>query len=619
MTSRLQKLQTLVYVPAVTTIAAQAAYCITEAREQSYSGLLWGQPYAPPVQPLRNIFPPAGSGVYLGATGNYGAYGSYRPYAPAQVPVKTCYPAIPGRAGSQASISYVDNFGWSSGGRSIAPVPDAGYFTATLPPSPLGVQLGFIGAAPAYYFSEMVHSLVVRHDELTVVERGSVVAGPFTVPPSVVAKIQREAGVVTYWADGEMLYTSAEGSAGELYGGALLYSTIDYVDSPNISEVTQSSASLVAPSLVSAIGETAGNFARLTLPRLHLSAELMAVQGLIKCGVELQGLTLAVSEMAETQWAIMNIPALALRAELVNAEIVPDNFIGLTAPLTLTASLRDGGAIYFSADIRLALVVSESSDFIKLDTRLPIVPSLLSLEPYLPADTADGSDAAVLADWGSLESALLLIAMDSVELGDTASLVMVLELVGMDSLSIEESASFGSIINLLAMEQVAVMSHASTARKQAIQYAVNYITGALTTYSEFDFTGFTHSAGRAFAWNADGLYRLGTDRNNSEVIRALVDFGATDYGDSHIKRTDTAFVGVRTDGACYLRMIADDEVERIYSLVGGGNQKRASLAKGVSSRYWNVRLELTDASFATIDSVELEVGVSQRRSFNRRN
>jgi len=627
MANRLQKLQKLVYVPAVPAIQAQAAYCVTKMVDQSYSGLQAGQPSSPPAQPsvyLWRVSVDDGSydAAYGGLPAGYSGVkssSSYSPYAPAQVPVKTCYPAIMGRAGAPARTDAFDNFGWNAGARSITPIPDSGFVTAVLPPSPFGVQLGLIGRSPSYYYSEMAHSLVVRHDALTIVEYGTVVAGPFVVPASVSVRIQRSAGEVSYWAAGAKLYTSSEASAGEAYAGAVLYSVLDYADNPVIGEVIAPISFTVAmPSLVSAIGEVDYNAALTVLPALQLTAVLEAVQGLIKCGVELQGLALAVSESALAQWVNSTMPALSLRAELVNAEVIPDNFTGLTAPLTLTASLRDGGAIYFSADINLAFAVSETSSIMTVNAILPVVPQLIAVSPYLPADTAEGSDAAVLADWGSLESALLLIAIDSLDIGSSASLVMVLELAGMDSLSIGEHASFGSIITLLAMEQVAVMSHASSARQQALQYAVNYMTGALTTYHDFDFAGFTSNAGRAFAWNASGLYRLGVERDSGEVISALVDFGATDYGDSHIKHAELAFVGVRTDGECYLRLTADDEAERVYSLVGGGNLKRAQLAKGVTSRYWNVRLELTDASFVTIDSVELEVGVTQRRSFNRR-
>jgi hypothetical protein len=211
---------------------------------------------------------------------------------------------------------------------------------------------------------------------------------------------------------------------------------------------------------------------------------------------------------------------------------------------------------------------------------------------------------------------MLLVAMDSLDAGSTADLVIVLELSGLDGLGFSDSTSLGSIVEILAMQQISIMGHAGAARRQALQYAVNYMTGALTTYQDFDFIGFTQHEGDAYAWRKDGLYRLGVD--GQESMQLLADFGATDYAEARLKRAAMGFVGVRTDGECYLRITADDEVERVYKLVGNGNQKRASLAKGVESRYWNVRLELTDASFATVDNIELEVGVTQRRSFTRR-
>lgn len=619
MANRLGKLQKLVYVPAIPAIAGQAAYCVTRTQSQSFSGNGFGGGSAAAVQP--SIYS-SNDGYYDQLPDGYAGIGggfNYSPYAPAQVTVKTCYPAIPGRAGTPARLDTLENFGWNAGARSSAKIPDNGYFSGVLPPSPVGVQFGLIGRSPIHDYSEMAHSLVVRYGALTVVERGKTVAGPFAVPSGATVKVQRLNGRVTYWANGTELYTSTEASAGDIYGGALLYSAIDYVNSPEVGAVTAPIAfSAALPSLLLAVSESALNQALLKLPGIRLAAQLDLVSGVDSFAAEFPGVVLAVSESAAVSMVSASLPALSLRAELVNAEAIPDNFIGVLAPTVLSANLLAGAAISFSADLRFCLAVSEQASFIKVDANLPTLVRMSAREPYLPENTMDGSEAAVVADFSVLESALLLIAMDGIDVGDTASLVLVLELTGMDGLSIGEHASFGSVVSLLAMEQVAVNSHAEAARQQALQYAVNYLTGALTTYQDFDFAGFTQNAGRAFAWNSSGLYQLGADRDDGEVINALVDFGATDYADAHQKRMDMAFIGVRTDGECYLRLYADDGVERLYQLVGGGNQKRAALAKGVSSRYWNVRLELVDASFATIDNVELQVGVTQRRSFSRR-
>jgi hypothetical protein len=85
-----------------------------------------------------------------------------------------------------------------------------------------------------------------------------------------------------------------------------------------------------------------------------------------------------------------------------------------------------------------------------------------------------------------------------------------------------------------------------------------------------------------------------------------------------VKRLDTAYLGVRTDGQVFVRVVADDGRERIYRAAGQANVRRSNLGKGVAGRYWNLKLELVDASFCEVDSIELSVGATIRRGFGLR-
>lgn len=616
MANRLSKLQKLVYVPAVAPVAARSAYCVGIGSYQSSSGIDFGSGSVAPVQPESKVVATFKDGKVT-YTISY-TETNYSSYAPKQVTQQVCYPAVKAKAGSPARIDVLDNFGWDAGARSIAPIPSSGYFRAQLPPSPIGVQVGFCRQGFASNYSEMTHSLIARRDQFTVVEAGSQVFGPAALPASSVFEVRRAGGLVSYRVNGDEVYQSAAPSSGEIYGGALLYAATDYVDSPAIGEVgVPISFAMELPALVSAISDDPDyNLAQLTMPALSLQATLDPVKGDIQFSATLPAMVCAISQSATYNAVSARLPAVTLRATLGRVEEVPNNFIAVTPPLVVSAMLRSGPALECRIELPFAFVAADIAVYNRVDAELPLRLSMRTQETYLPSDMVDGSEGVVAADVHSLELAMLLVGIDSLEVGGSASLVFVLELAGMDSLSFADSASIGSIIEMLAMEQVSIMGHAGAARQQALQYAVNYLTGALTTYQDFDFLGFTHHEGQAFAWRKDGLYRIGVE--GEETMRLLVDFGATDYAEARLKRAGAGFVGVRTDGECYLRITTDDEVERVYKLIGNGNQKRATLAKGVESRYWNVCLELTDASFATLDNIELEVGVTQRRSFTRR-
>lgn len=614
MANRLQKTPRLVYVPAVAAVPTRPAYCVTRQVTGNSSGLNFSGSSSGGYQPTGQI--PAG---WSGISDPNGYGTSYSPFKPVTRTEQVCYPAVPGRAAVPARIDQFDSIGWNGGGRTISPVPNEGYFRCTLPPSPIGVQVGLSGRTFQHVYSSMRHSIVARREEYSIVEFGATVFGPAALPAGAVVEIRRSLGVVTYLINDEPVYQSAVPSSGEAYGGVVLYSVVDYVDSPQIGPTIPAiefSASL--PAMVAAISDADDvNWMLGRLPALQFSAQLDRVGGVIEFSAQLPAMVAAISDVPDVAWMKGELPALRFQASMGPIEEIPSSMVAVLPPPIFTANLQTGNDIQFSATLPAMISAIGEVPFNRVDTIIPLRLVANIGEPYMPEGESDGSDAIFVNEEAVLETALIMIAMESIGVASAeATLTMVLELASVDSVGIADQASIGWIIEMLAHENVAVFSKAESAKQQALQYAVNYMTGALTTYRDFDFLGFTYDEGQAYAWRKDGLYRLGGE--TGEVINALVDFGASDYGDAHQKRMAMAFVGVRTDGECYLRLCADSGPERVYKLVGDGVQKRAALAKGVVGRAWNVRLELTDAAYASVDSVELEVGVSQRRGYGRR-
>lgn len=613
MANSLQKTPLTVYTPAVPAVPGLAPYCVSRTVVSSASGsTIIGEDY----QPVGQI--PQG---WDGITDPNGYGTSYSPFRPVEHTVTECFPGTPGKPAVPSRIDQSDHVGWNGGARSIAQIPEAGFFTCTLPGSPIGVQVGFGGRQFTANYSAMKHSIVARRENFSIVESGSTVFGPDDLPPGTTVTIQRLGGVVTYLVDGIEVYQSEVASAGEVYGSALLYSVVDFVDAPQIESLevpVMFSATL--PALVAGISEDGDiNRVQADMPLMQLAAQLDLVSGAAYFSAQLPALAVAISETGGLNRVVADIPALRLNANLGLAEEMPSSMIAVLPPPVLSALAMAGSSISFAAELPPLIGAIGDIAFNRVQVDMPIRLITRIVEPYLPADTADGSDAAYLEETSVLESALLLMAFDSLDVNSTeATLVIVLELASIDGLNISDATSLGSIIELIAMEQVAVLSRSDTAQQQALQYAVNFMTGALTTYEDFDFLGFTYDNGDSYAWRKDGLYRLGGKQAEGEVVRALVDFGASDYGDAHLKRIAAAYVGVRTDGECYVKTTAADGIERVYKLQGNGDQKRATLAKGVNSRYWNVRLELVDATYAGVDNIELEIGVSQRRGYERR-
>lgn len=646
MVSRLAKVPIAVYVPAVRPVQGMAAYCITSQVLVGYTSVggknLWRlasgsssgssrgtkMTYIPPnpleassvgswVDVPTAILDGSVAGTRLG--GSSSSSSSSSQLVPRYETVQTCYPAIPSVAGSPARTDYLANEGWNAGARTREPVPTFGSFRGTMPSTLSATQFGLANRHFDHTYEYMTHSIVARPGEWSVVERG-VTKAAGALPAEATLEIQRLGGKVVYLANDVELYVSDSPSLGEVYGAAVLHSLTDGVDDASIHSLGQRLRFAGELPAWRFAGAGTGSLSILDaeLPIWQLAGQLSRTYGVMRFQADLPSVRLL---GADKQLMLLDeaLPAAQLSASLGRKEYVRDQFFGVLPATIISATLISGGAMRVDTSLPPILGVGAERPIAFLKGTAPVA-TLIAGEPYMPPGEIDGSDGAVVYDRAVLESALLLVAVDSLEAQSTAAeLVVIVELATTDAVELRDSTTLGQVVEMLAMERVAVNSATSVARRQALQYAVNLATGALTTYDGFDFSGFARDEQNAYGWKPDGLYRIGAPLDDGAVLQALVDFGTDDFSDSRVKRLGYAYLGVRTDGQCFLRVQADVGAERVYRVRGGNNVRRSKLADGISGRYWSLRLEIVDASFAEIDSLELPIGVTQRRTFGSRN
>lgn len=146
-----------------------------------------------------------------------------------------------------------------------------------------------------------------------------------------------------------------------------------------------------------------------------------------------------------------------------------------------------------------------------------------------------------------------------------------------------------------------------------VTYAVALDTGAVTLYQGFSFAGFTGRDGAAFAWRADGVYRLGVPVDKVAPIDAHAEFPATDFGTNAVKRLQTAWLALDTDGEATLQVSVDGGERYAHRALETTGTRKVPLARGLLGRRWTFTLEMLEASQAALDSLEIEAGAAQRR------
>lgn len=520
-------------------------------------------------------------------------------------PGKPMVAAVPGK-----TISLPDN-GWNGGARSKSAIEGDGAFTVTVPAGVFGVVVGLSDGRPIRSFSHISFGfLFQRGMNVSVVEAGEVVfdtGEPASVQHTV--KVQCSGGRIWYIIDDQPVFQSSKAPFSSMYGEAVLRTAADYVFAPVIEAINGGGADLRLPAMLATAGdyELTQLIGRVPVPRLEARMRATVVASL--------RMPVPTMFAADRPYAAGGgrLPSSTLDAGGTDGELVLVSGGGRT-PLPASTGLLLVGSVGgmdavmpgikgLSADRRYAAGGgSWPSRYIcgmweRIDSDSHLIPL----------------DRLYLLDRIIADVPLVIVVTDGIEVSSGAQIVVVANETAIDAIALQDALSLAGEMAISVSDRVRYDDAVYSARRAAVSYAVDIVTGALSEYEGCDFSHFAFAGGELWAAKRDGIYRLGT----SPVERAILDLGTMDFGASQQKRMNMAYVGLRTDGEAYLRF-STDGVDRVYRIMTRGDIGRAVLAKGVSARQWNVQLELVDATYATVDSMEFEVGASQRRLGFRR-
>lgn len=601
-------------------VPGRPAYCYTEQRIV---------PNVNGGQPIGDDY--FGSHTANSATGS-GSYATGIPQYTDKVPQYTsmwkvvsvtfCVPAVPSEPGIPGKTIVDPKTGWNAGGRSVTAVEGDAILKFTVPEKPTGVLVGFSDGRADNTFGHPTHAFAFYPDRFRIYDRGVIIFEDFFRFTNRYA-MSRVGGRVTFYEvnpnDDSSLRPIVNGitpSGGTIYADATLYSVGDFVNDPSFGGNSSAQLDAFIPRLRPTIHEAEYKGVDSNIPRMVLVADMVEPQ--VIDGT----VPLPLGNISNYSGAtlVKNLPKLVLQAGTSDF-VAPWSYVSAHIPRPFTSSILLTGEV------------------LSLDNTIPTPQRLISDRPYAeaggkwpsryiidvwenlwPPGTLMVPEPMPVYSTAMLDAPVLLMVTDGVEVGGTADLIMLVSLDAYDYLGLNSTFTLESTIELMIRDGLAVYSNVSTARETALQYAVNVLTGALTTYQNFGFTGFARIGNETYGIKPDGLYRLEGETDDGEMLRALIDFGADDYGVKNTKRLSSAYAGITTDGRVYFRITGDDGEERVYTLAGESPEFRTpdGVAKGIAARHWRLRLEVEDASFADLDNIEVEVGVSSRR-IHRRN
>jgi hypothetical protein len=146
-------------------------------------------------------------------------------------------------------------------------------------------------------------------------------------------------------------------------------------------------------------------------------------------------------------------------------------------------------------------------------------------------------------------------------------------------------------------------------------WAINFETNAASRYMGLPAKGITQFNGRTFVVNEAGMYEIGADTDAGQPINASVEFPTTDFQDSHEKRMEVSYIGVKTTGRMRLKVKVPGKAVQYYPVIPNGSDPKGTLVKigkGLKGRYWGERLDNIDGADFELESVEFNPHSGQR-------
>lgn len=526
-----------------------------------------------------------------------------------------CYSAIPPTPSVPSEESIKPMTGWNAGAISNKSFKGNCEFTFTIGNNPAGVICGLTNNTSQRNYYSIKHGFLVKvneengQTECFIIESGKIkyqLPLYFYYMPYFFIRVID--GTVYYLIDEQLFYSSKLTITGKIHASAVLYLVNDYVIYPEFRKLADT-INLPLPIGISS-GIMVGNY--FNIPLNPFAIELTRGNAI--------NIRLNPFEIFTTTENINRIqlalPAFKLESETDQAPSIKVNTITLVLNPFMLAPMRVtiGGKAKIDIPMELKLgYLTDQAYTSHINMGLPAIELSIKSHSQL-ADQVEHNEYLIVNDPINTDNAYLIIFSEDIAVNSVIDIGLILNLTIDEQLQIDDNLSFAGILELLIKEQIKIVSNASQPKERInYQYAVNAANFALSLYENFDFLGFANCNGVTYGIKADGLYRLTGNTDNGQLINAEIDVGAKDWGMPNLKRVSSAYLGIRSDGDAYLKVVVDDKHTNVYRFEDSQSQRRTFMSKGVNGRYWRMRLVLEDVSFAEVDSLEFEVGLSQRR------
>lgn len=146
-------------------------------------------------------------------------------------------------------------------------------------------------------------------------------------------------------------------------------------------------------------------------------------------------------------------------------------------------------------------------------------------------------------------------------------------------------------------------------------WAINYDTSAPSRYIGLPATSMCRFNGVTYMTTRAGVYAYRGDTDDGANIPAAVTTPRTDFEEPHDKKIQAVYVSARASGQLLLKVTSNEVSGRYYALTYTPDYvhgARATLGRGLQSRYWQFRIENRDGAAFDLDGMEFKPQILKR-------
>lgn len=147
-------------------------------------------------------------------------------------------------------------------------------------------------------------------------------------------------------------------------------------------------------------------------------------------------------------------------------------------------------------------------------------------------------------------------------------------------------------------------------------YVLNTKNFALSRYTNYGFNSFAKFGNLYLAANQNGIFLLDGTNDDGTNIDAEITTGLISGGTDRLKRAIDMIIGMKTDGSYELRVTSDDGTENIYNFTDTNlllHTVKTKFDKGIKGKYWKFGIANVMGADFEIDSLNVDIEVLQRR------